>query len=209
MVDDPYAAPPRLPEGAAVDLTSLLPGEGPLELEIGPGRGAFIIERATERRDVRIFGLEIRRKYACLVDAKLSDLGLASRARVFCEDARRALPRLGPDAQLDQVFVLFPDPWWKKKHRQRLVVVDPVISELGRLLRNDGTLWVVTDVPHRADEYEQRLSAAPFLRPDGDHGSTGPRTRANTLGAARTNREKHAERDGLPVHRLRYRRRPR
>lgn len=205
MRDDPYANPPRLPEDE-VDLSTLLKGTGPLELEIGPGRGAFILERAAECPEHRLVGLEIRRKYACLVDEKLIELGMGDRARVFAEDARLALPRMRPEGCLDRAFILFPDPWWKKKHQKRLVVVDPVIAEVGRLLRDDGELFVVTDVPERADQYEERLSAAPFLAPAGDD---GPRIDHNPYGTARTNREKHAERDGLPVYRLLYRRRPR
>ena len=44
--DHPYAHAPRLPEGEEVPLASVLPGTGPFELEIGPGRGGFIWERA-------------------------------------------------------------------------------------------------------------------------------------------------------------------
>lgn len=203
--NDLYADPPRLPEDE-VDLPALLKGDGPLEIEIGPGRGAFILERAAECPSHRLLGLEIRRKYACIVDERLRELGMGERARVFAEDARLALPRMKPNACLDRGFILFPDPWWKKKHQKRLVVVDPVIAELGRLLRDGGELFVVTDVPERADQYEERLSAAPFLEPAGDG---GPRLGLNPYGTARTNREKHAERDGLPVYRLLYRRRPR
>ncbi|MEM9691847.1 MAG: tRNA (guanine-N7)-methyltransferase [Myxococcota bacterium] len=208
---NPYTNPPRLPEGDVVDPRAVFAGpvrERPFELEIGPGRGAFILERAASAPHVAIVGLEIRRKWACIVDEKLAERGLAGRARVLCEDARLALPRLGPEGIAARVFIHFPDPWWKKRHEKRLVVVDPVVVEVARLLADGGELFVQTDVLERAEQYRAVVGRCPDLEPAGE--ATGnPILQANPYPVARTNREKHADRDGLPVHRLRYRRRPR
>ena len=202
--DGLYDQPPRLPEGDRVDLCELLATEGPIELEIGPGRGSFILERAVERPEGAILGLEIRRKWATIVDRRLGEAGLWPRARVCCEDAREALPRLAPDGIVDRVFFHFPDPWWKKRHEKRLVIVDPVIDQVVRLLAEGGELLVQTDVPDRAAAYEARLSLHPGLEAAGDQPGS-PQLSRNPHGA-RSNREKHADRDGLPVYRLRYRR---
>src|SRR3954470_8575824 len=91
----PYAHAPRLPDGE-IRLDEVLPGEGPIEVEIGPGRGGFLFERCAARPDVRIIGLEIRLKWAALVDGRLQKQGLGARARVFNADAREALARVGP-----------------------------------------------------------------------------------------------------------------
>lgn len=203
-----YDHPPRLPEGDRVDLFDWLKADATIELEIGPGRGSFILERAAERPEIAIAGLEIRRKWATIVDRRLGAAGLAPRARVVCEDVREALPRLGPDGAVARVFFHFPDPWWKKRHEKRLVLVDPVIDEVARLLADGGELFVQTDVAERATAYEERLSLHPALAPAGDAAGS-PRMEHNPYGAARSNREKHAARDGLPVYRLRYRRVPR
>jgi tRNA (guanine-N7-)-methyltransferase len=203
-----YDNPPRLPEGEGLDPRTLFFTEAatrPLELEIGPGRGSFILERASLREDLCLLGLEIRRKWACIVDERLRERGLHGRARVLCEDARLALPRLGPDASIARAFLHFPDPWWKKRHEKRLVIVDPVIDQLGRLLCDGGELFVQTDVAERADAYEERLSRHPDLAPAGDSAAS-PRLAESPYRPARSNREKHSERDGLPVWRLRYRR---
>src|SRR3954468_6350597 len=115
----PYADAPRVPEGDVVDLAAILPGaapgaEGPIEIEIGPGRGGFLFERSAARPDVRIVGLEIRLKWAALVDGRLQKEGLGGRARVFNADAREALPRIAPPGSIATFFLHFPDPWWKK-----------------------------------------------------------------------------------------------
>ncbi|MEZ4444072.1 MAG: tRNA (guanine-N7)-methyltransferase [Polyangiaceae bacterium] len=205
--DYPYANPPRLPEGEEVPTADLLGGEGPLEIEIGPGRGAFVVERAAAAPEHRVLGLEIRRKWAQNVDERLGRLGLHPRVRVLCEDAKLALPRLVPDASVARFFVSFPDPWWKKRHQKRLVVVDPLVDQILRLLVDDGELFVQTDVPERFDEYRARLDAKGELEPAGDEPGS-PVIADNPYGAL-SNRERRAAQDGLPVYRLRYRRRRR
>ncbi len=209
MSDAPkrYDAPPRLPAEGPVDVRAFLSAAAsdPIELEIGPGRGGFMLERLATAPEVRMLGLEIRRKWATLVDERLAREGL--RGRVVCEDARLALPRLEPDASVQRVFVHFPDPWWKKRHHKRLVLVDPLVAQIARLLCDGGELFLQTDVPERADEYEARIAAHEALLPHGDAPGS-PRLAANPYGA-RGNRERRADADGLPVYRLRYRRKSR
>ena len=203
----PYARAPRLPDGEGVALDALFEAGGPLEIEVGPGRGAFILERSRERPEARLRGLEIRRKWATIVDDRLRAQGAGGRARVFCEDARVALARLGPAASVERVYIHFPDPWWKKRHRKRLVVGDPLLDAICRLLADDGLLFVQTDVRTRADEYAAHLGGRPELEPAGD----APRSAFVEASPqrAQSNREKRAEADGLPVYRLLHRRRRR
>lgn len=200
----PYDDPPRLPDGEEVDINRLLEGTGALELEIGPGRGAFILERA-EATDARLLGFEIRRKWACIVDERLRERGHGKRARVYCEDARLALPRLKPDGALARAFIHFPDPWWKKRHQKRLVIVDPVVDELARLIEPGGELFVQTDVPERAEVYEERILRHPQFEAKGDEAGSA-RVATTPYPESKSNREKHADRDGLPVYRMRFRR---
>ena len=200
----PYEDAPRLPPEERVDLRSLVSGEW-LELEIGPGRGWFLVERALAEPRAALVGLELRRKWAAIVDARLAQRGLAGRARVFAEDARLALPRIAPDASVRRIFVHFPDPWWKKRHQKRLVVRDALVAEAARLLEPVGELFVQTDVEDRARSYEELVSLDPRFVPDGDHGGS-PRV-ADHGYVARSPRERRAIADGLPVFRMRWRRR--
>lgn len=203
----PYAHAPRLPEGDVIDLAQLftpalpLRPEESLELEIGPGRGWFIFERLEAAPAVRMLGLEIRRKWATIVDDRLRTRGFASRARVFAEDARLALPRF-PDASLSVVYVHFPDPWWKKRHQKRLVLGAGLLDQLARVLIPEGKLLIQTDVEERAAAYEALVSAHPAFAP-----ATGTTPRIDDHAyVARSPRERRAMEDGLPIHRLHYRR---
>jgi tRNA (guanine-N7-)-methyltransferase len=200
----PYENAPRLPDADFVDVRALVRGVE-IELEIGPGpKAGFLVERAAAAPENGLVGLEIRRKWASVGDARLAKLGHASRARVFCEDARRALERLGPDASVARVFLHFPDPWWKKRHQKRLVMGGVFLDEVARLLAPGGHLFVQTDVEERAALYADVVSMHRAFEPDGASPGS-PAMDENPYGA-RSPREHRAIADGLPVYRLRWRR---
>jgi tRNA (guanine-N7-)-methyltransferase len=212
MRDDPYQNCPRLPEAGEIDPRRIFASvedvagtefatEDPVELEIGPGRGWFTVERLEFDPEVRVIGLEIRRKWATIVDDRLTKRGHGGRGRVFAEDAKLVLPRF-VSGTVSKAYLHFPDPWWKKRHRIRMVLGDPLLEQLGRVLIPGGELLIQTDVFERADEYQRLVDACSAFEPweaearvvDHPHGARSPR-------------ERKAIEDGLPVVRLRYRRR--
>lgn len=196
----PYSDAPRLPPGERLDPRSLVgAGLDPIELELGPGRGGFIFERLVADPTARIVGLEIRRKWATIVDRRIGASEHAGRARVFAEDGKVALPRFEP-ASVRRVFVHFPDPWWKKRHAKRLLLGAPLLAELVRVLVPDGELFIQTDVEERAAGYEALCLATSGLVP----AKSGPRLDENPFGA-KSPREHRAVADGLPIFRLLFR----
>ncbi len=201
----PYIHAPRLPEQGDVELDSLLqPTGAPLELEIGPGRGMFALERLAARPEIRYLALEIRRKHAQILDERMRQRGWSARARSLAEDAKEALPRLRPDGAVQRVFLCFPDPWWKRRHSKRLVMGHELIEQLVRLLAPGGELFIETDVEHRAEEQSSLLALHPQLIPAGDE--EGSFELHENPYEARSNREKRADEDGLPIRRMRWRR---
>src|SRR5438045_6620383 len=103
-----------------------------------------------------------------IVNERLARACLADRGRMFAEDARLALPRLGPDGSLAAVFLHFPDPWWKKRHAKRLVLGTDVLEQIARLLRGGGELFIQTDVEERASLYETHVLGHHDFLPAGD-----------------------------------------
>jgi tRNA (guanine-N7-)-methyltransferase len=204
----PYSEAPRLPPGSGLGGVEILgPGaqQRELELEIGPGRGGFIVERLAATPDICIVGLEIRLKWASLLDERVRGLGLAGRARVFAEDIRSALPRFSAGS-LARVFIHFPDPWWKKRHAKRRLAQADVMDHLVRALAPSGELFVQTDVWDTAQAYREAIERRPELEPHGEQPGS-PLLSENPYGA-RSPRERRVMADGMPVVRLRYRRRP-
>ena len=201
----PYEDAPRLPEGEPLDLRTLVAGQS-LELEIGPGpKAGFLVERAVSAPAAGLVGLEIRRKWATIGDERLAKQGHAARARVFCEDARVALPRVGPAGSVARVYLHFPDPWWKKRHTKRLVMGDVFMTEVARLLAPGGELFVQTDVEERAVLYECVVTGHGAFEPAGTE--KGSARIAENPFDARSPRERRAIADGLPVHRMLWTRR--
>lgn len=191
---------PRPPQEGPIDLPEALPGDGPLELDIGFGRGMSLFARAERAPDSRIVGIEIKAKWATKVERRRARLGL-SHVRVWAGDAREILRRCGPEGCVARVFVHFPDPWWKKRHQKRRVLQPSFLDTLGRLMAAGGELFVQTDVPDRHELYVRTVSeheAFEIVDDALDH---------NPFGAV-SNRERRAEEDGLPIHRLLARRRP-
>jgi tRNA (guanine-N7-)-methyltransferase len=209
----PYDHAPRLPkrksesDADTVDLRSLVAGEW-VELEIGPGpKAGFLVERVSAEPRAALVGIEIRRKWATVGDERLAKTGASARARVFCDDARSALRRLVPDGGVRRVFLHFPDPWWKKRHQKRLVMGDALLGEVARLLEPEGELFIQTDVEERAELYARVVEDSGAFVPAGD--DAGAPTIAENPFGARSPREHRAIADGLPIYRMRWRKRPR
>jgi tRNA (guanine-N7-)-methyltransferase len=193
---DPYARAPRVPDAKTLAIDTLVPGDAPLLLEIGPGRGMFALEYAAAHLDHRVLALEVRRKYATLLADRFAARKF-THARSYAEDAREVLPRITPDGCVRWVAIHFPDPWWKKRHAKRLVVGDALVEQLARLVCAGGVVFVQTDVEGRADEYYARFAANAAF----DAGSS-KFVDESPFAPARSNREKRAMADGLPIYRM-------
>jgi tRNA (guanine-N7-)-methyltransferase len=147
-------------------------------------------------------GLEVRRKWASIADERLRRRGLGARGRVFAEDARSALPSF-LDASIGRVFIHFPDPWWKKRHRKRLLVTSALVGEIVRVLEPGGELFIQTDVPDRAELYERLAADEPLLEPRPQTSQSGSprearRSQTSQTGSPREARRPQTSQTGSP-----------
>ena len=114
-----------------------------LALEIGFGGGEHLLAQAAHNPDTLFIGCEpyINGVAKCLVgidEQKLKNI------RLFTRDARELIEAL-PDACLDSVFILFPDPWPKVRHNKRRLVNAETLSMLARTHKKGGRLLLATD----------------------------------------------------------------
>jgi len=186
---------PRAPEGR-FSLEELIEGPGPIELDIGFGRGLSLFERTAVSPGSRIIGIEVKTKLAYKVNGRLQKHDLQNVA-ILCGDAREILKRAEPAGSVQQVALHFPDPWWKKRHDKRRVIGEALLTELHRLMKPSGALFIQTDVEHRAEQYVGQLQDTAGFTLASDTGYVD----ANPFNA-RSNREKRAIEDGLPVWRI-------
>ncbi len=190
---NPYRNVPSVPDG--LDLSTLAASGVELELEIGFGRGQFALARAQARPNAHVLGLEVRRKWVGVLRARAERLRIDN-VTFYHGDGKMNLPQFGPDGVLSWAFVHFPDPWWKKKHRKRLVVTAESVAHLARLLEpGRGKLLIQTDVPDRGELYHQVVAAEPTLELiELDHGERAVDQMSH--------REKKCLETGLPVWRV-------
>ena len=122
--------PRLLPQPVGVDLaertsppdwSEVFGFDGPLELEIGSGKGGHALEYAARHPHVRYVAFEWRKKYARDVQHRADQLGLKN-LRVVEGDARIIVPRIFAKESLDWVRLQFPDPWWKRKQQHRTII---------------------------------------------------------------------------------------
>jgi tRNA (guanine-N7-)-methyltransferase len=82
--------------------------------------------------------------------------------RLFAGDARRLVETLR-DRSLKRVFILFPDPWPKKRHHKRRYIQDDTLKELARVLKPGGVLRIASDIPDYIEWTIERVSRRPEL----------------------------------------------
>jgi tRNA (guanine-N7-)-methyltransferase len=152
-------------EGRPVPLTwrEVFGDDHPVEMEIGFGKGLFLVTAARARPDVNFVGVEIVRKYQLLTATRLAKRGLKN-VRVACADARQFLPGFVATASLQALHVYFPDPWWKKRHHKRRVFTDTFVRECRRVLAAGGLLHAATDVPEYARIMAELVATQTDLR---------------------------------------------
>jgi len=114
-------------------------------LEIGFGGGEHLAEQARTHPDVGLIGCEVFLNGIATLLAQVSTLGLGN-VRIYPEDARDLLDAL-PEASLDRVFLLFPDPWPKRRHADRRFIQRANLDLLARLMKPGAEFRVASDDP--------------------------------------------------------------
>lgn len=145
------------PDEGAVDPKVLLPTCQRHVLEIGFGGAEHLIAQAKRAPQTGFLGIEPFLNGVAKALTGIEDEGLTN-VRVKREDARDEIVRM-PDASFDQIFLLFPDPWHKKRHAKRRFVQIETADEFARLLKPGGKLRVATDVRSYADHSFSILNA--------------------------------------------------
>ena len=152
-----------LPESAKVDPAALFEGRPEqIWLEIGFGGGEHLVAQAAAHPRVGLIGCEpyVAGVARALALIRAQDLG---NVRLFTDDARLLMHAL-PDACLERIFVLFPDPWPKTRHHKRRIVNPGTAAEFARLLVPGGELRLATDDMGYARAMLLALRGRPELR---------------------------------------------
>jgi len=202
----PSTSPLRLDAHTSVeglDWRAVFGREGRVEVEIGIGKGRFLLACAAARPDVLHFGVEWSNEYLRLVETRAERLGLDN-VRFVRADAADLVRRAIPERSVSAYYVFYPDPWPKKRHHKRRFLQTANVDAMARTLVPSGVLHVATDHDDYWSVIEPLLDAhAEFAREPSFGGPGFPLAIEGPL----TNFEAKYEVEGRSRHRGSWRRR--
>ena len=178
----------------SLDWAALFGNPHPVEIEVGMGKGLFLLTEATARPEVNFFGIEIARKYQLYATSRFAVRGLAN-VKTVCADARWVLQQFVLAGSVATVHVLFPDPWWKARHKKRRVFTPGFAADAARVLPPGGRFHIASDVAEYFGVMTGIVGAMPAFRELSNEANAAPVGEAGY----RTNFERKARLRGTPI----------
>lgn len=175
---------PIPPPDTVLDLETLFERRAPLELDLGCGRGRFLIARAAAHPEVNFIGIDRVLLRLRKLDRRAGDAGLPN-IRMLCGDVANIVQAHIPAAAVTACYVYFPDPWPKRRHHSRRLLSTVFINQLERVLSPGGRVHVATDhmdyfeaIRRVWDADERFESVEPYVPDDAEETDFGRMFRA-------------------------------
>ncbi len=127
-----------------IDFVRVFGRAGPVHIEIGTGKGTFLLNQARAQPGGNFLGIEWARKYYRFAVDRIGRWGLTN-VRIIRTDAATFLADFIPDNSVDCFHIYFPDPWPKKRHHKRRFICPANFEHLLRCLKTGGQLKIATD----------------------------------------------------------------
>jgi len=127
-----------------LDWQSVFGNRHPVEMEIGIGKGLYLMGAAQHLPEHNFLGIEVQRKYLNVARRRV-EKRLIENARFVCAEAHTFLEEWVPDESLTTIHIYFPDPWPKKRHHKRRLIQPNFIELVHRKLKPGGFLLIATD----------------------------------------------------------------
>jgi tRNA (guanine-N7-)-methyltransferase len=135
----------------------------PLEIEIGAGKGDFILEYAAANPERNFLAVELSGTVGQLLAARCGRAELPN-VRVAKMDARTLVNLMLPDGSVAAYHIYYPDPWPKERHIKHRMVSPYLVRSLARTLQSGGAVYAASDVSGWAAEIFAMLEAGGFRR---------------------------------------------
>lgn len=152
-----------IPKAGMIRPSALFPARcQKLWIEVGFGAGEHLAANAAGSPDIGIIGCEVFINGVASLARHVEALHLTN-VRVFDDDARQLLAAL-PDASVDRLFLLFPDPWPKVRHAKRRFIGQRNLDQIARVLADNAEFRVASDDPGYVRWTLAHLTAHPAYR---------------------------------------------
>ncbi len=147
------------PDRTPLDLKALF-GEKPMWLEIGFGGGEHMVHQAAQNPDVGIIGCEPYINGVAMLLGKIRKAGVENVA-IHPGDVRDMFDVL-PDGSVEKAFLLYPDPWPKKRHHRRRFVTQEHLQPLAKAMKPGAIFRVATDIEDYVRQTMEEVPKAGF-----------------------------------------------
>jgi len=156
-----------------IDFVRLFGRPGPVHVEIGSGKGTFLVAEARNLPDDNFLGIEWAGRYYRYAVDRMGRWGLTN-VKIIRTDAAVFMAEHVPDESVDCFHVYFPDPWHKKRHNKRRLICPANLENFIRCLKAGGQLRIATDHPDYFEQIKtvlagssEQLEEIEFARPTG------------------------------------------
>jgi tRNA (guanine-N7-)-methyltransferase len=139
-------------------------GNLPVEVDVGSGKGRFLLARAAAHPDTGFLGIERQRRRVDKVAGKATRAGLGN-IRLLHTEIRFAIDTMLADDTIRTFYVFFPDPWPKRKHNPRRLVNAEFLKLLHRKLQPGGCIHFATDHEDYFAAVEPLFAHSPLFTP--------------------------------------------
>ena len=127
-----------------LDLSGVFENEKNSALEIGFGDGAFLIEIARNRAEWNFVGIEIKGKRFKKA-LKKAEREKIKNVKLLFMDAKIAVEEVFSPHTFSEVYINFPDPWPKERHKKHRIINPAFLEKLSRIIKPEGVLELVSD----------------------------------------------------------------
>ncbi len=197
--EDEPAPVAHAPGSPPLHWPTLFGNANPVEVEVGFGKGLFLVSSGEANPRVNYFGIEWIRKYQLYATTRAAVRHLAN-VKTCCADAKMVLRDHIPAGSVRTVHVFFPDPWWKNRHKKRLLFTPDFAESVLTVLQPGGVLHFVTDVADYFEWVTGTLAGIPQFRLLPPPAENSPQHDMDYL----TNFERKFRKEGRPIYRSRY-----
>ena len=181
-----------------IDFAGIFGRPGPVHIEIGSGKGTFLLNQAKVCPSDNFLGIEWARKYYRYAVDRIGRWDLKN-VRIIRTDAADFIAKFIGDNSVDYFHIYFPDPWPKKRHHKRRFLCPTNLEQLLRCLKTQGQLRMATDHAEYFEKIENFLSELSDKLEEVDFLPTAGAETGEWVG---TNFERKNIKDNRPIHTL-------